>query len=93
MTRFKMIALCAVELLLFISCCLFAPARSAVGTAEGKFNSLRSLNTGCLIYFRRSTRVLQTTHCVDMSVVITVLLRVSVRENSPSHHANLDQLS
>ena len=76
MTRFKMIALSAVELLLFISCCLFAPARSR----EGKFNSLRSLNTGCLIYFRRSTRVLQTAHYVDMSVVITVLMHVSVRE-------------
>ena len=89
MARFKMVALSAVELLLFISCCLFAAARSGVGAAEGKFNSLRSLNTGCLIYSRRCARVLQTTHSVDMSVVITVLIRVCVRETVPVYTPTL----
>ena len=72
-TRFKKISLGAVEILLFISCCLFAPARSGVGAAEGKINSR---STGWLSYFRRPTRVLQATHYANISVV-------SVRETVP----------
>ena len=72
-TRFKKISLGAVEILLFISCCLFAPARSGVGAAEGKINSR---STGWLYYFRRPTRVLQATHYANISVV-------SVRETVP----------